>query len=231
MELGEIGIWSMQLRGAAAPAVRAAAAELDSLGFGTLWIPGLDGNGVFDDVDELLAAAPRSVVSLGVLGIWGQRPGDVGRRLAELDDKHGPRALFGLGVSSPESAEQAGQRWGRPIDTMSGYLDRLAASEHPIDRERLLLGALGPRMAGLAATRTAGLHPFLVPAEYSAIQREALGDAPLIAPHLTVVLDTDASRARDVARAGVGFFLGLPAYRANLKPSRVRRRRPRVRRQ
>jgi len=80
MELGTLGIWSMQLRGADRPAVRDAAAELDALGFSTLWIPGLDGHGVFDDMGALLGAAPHSVVALGVLGVWGQRPSDVGQR-------------------------------------------------------------------------------------------------------------------------------------------------------
>lgn len=216
MELGTIGVWSMQFRGAHQPEVRDAAAELDALGFGALWIPGLDGRGVFDDVGELLKAAPRSVVALGVLGVWGQRPDDVGRRLAELDAAAGPRTLLGLGVSSPESAAAVGESFGSPIATMTEYLDRLAASEHPVARDRLLLGALGPRMAGLAVTRTAGLHPFLVPPAYSAIQREAFGSEPLVAPHLAVVLETDPSRAREIARDGVGFFLGLPAYRANL---------------
>jgi probable F420-dependent oxidoreductase len=216
MELGTIGIWSMQLRGAHQPVVRDSAAELDALGYRALWIPGLDGRGAFDDVGALLAAAPHSVVALGVLGVWGQRPNDVGRRLADLDVAHGARTLLGLGVSSPESARAAGESWGNPVATMSNYLDQLAASDHPVARDRLVLGALGPRMAQLAATRTSGLHPFLVPPAHAAIQRETLGSGPLIAPHLTVVLDTDPSRARDVARDGVGFHLGLPAYRANL---------------
>jgi probable F420-dependent oxidoreductase len=216
MELGTLGIWSMQLRDARRPEVRDAAAELDALGFGALWIPGLDGKGVFDDVDALLAAAPRAVVALGVLGVWGQRPADVGRTLAELDAAHGPRTLLGLGVSSPESAAAAGQEWGSPLAAMAGYLDELAASEAPVSRDRLVLGALGPRMARLAATRTAGLHPFLVPAEHAAVQRTELGPDALVAPHLAVVLDTEPARARDIARAGVGFFFGLPAYRANL---------------
>jgi probable F420-dependent oxidoreductase len=55
-----------------------------------------------------------------------------------------------------------------------------------------------------------------VPAEYSEVQRTQLGTEALVAPHLAVVLDTDPARARDIARAGVGFFFGLPAYRANL---------------
>jgi probable F420-dependent oxidoreductase len=72
-------------------------------------------------------------------------------------------------------------------------------------------------MADLAATRTAGWHPFLVTPEYSAGQRARVGAAPVIAPHQAVVLDRDPARARAAARAGIGMFLGFPAYQANLR--------------
>ena len=36
-------------------------------------------------------------------------------------------------------------------------------------------------------------------------------------PHQATVLDTDPDRARAAARAGVGAFVGFPAYRNNLR--------------
>ncbi len=69
--LGQVGVWSMELRDAGRPQVQDAAAELDALGLRTLWIPGLDGHGVFDDVRHLLRSASNSAVVVGVLGIWG----------------------------------------------------------------------------------------------------------------------------------------------------------------
>jgi len=214
MELGTLGIWSMQLRGADRPAVRDAAAELDALGFRTLWIPGLDGQGVFDDMSALLGAAPHSVVALGVLGVWGQRPSDVGQRMADLDATT-VRAHCSAGRQQPESAEAAGEQWGSPIATMSEYLDRLAASDHPVTRDRLVLGALGPRMARLAATRGAGLHPFLVPPEYSWIQREALGPEALIA-RISRWSSTRTRPAHAMSPGTAWVSSRSPAYRANL---------------
>ena len=215
--LGPVGVWSMELRGAGSPAVQAAAAELEELGLRALWIPGLDGNGVFDDADRLLAAAPRSSVVLGVLGIWGQPADDVASRVARLDRTHGPRTVVGLGVSDPGSAKKHGQDFGNPIDSMGTYLDGLDASATPLPASRRLLGAMGPRMVTLAASRTAGVHPFLVTPQYSADQRAAIGPEPLIAPHQAIVLDTDPERARAAARAGVGMFIGFPAYQNNLR--------------
>ena len=54
MELGRVGIWSGQLRRADPSAISEAAAELDELGFGAIWIPGGHGGDVFGDVARLL---------------------------------------------------------------------------------------------------------------------------------------------------------------------------------
>ncbi|MEH0981914.1 TIGR03620 family F420-dependent LLM class oxidoreductase [Micromonospora sp. CPCC 205556] len=214
--LPAVGVWSMELRGAARPEVREAAAELDELGFRALWTPGLDGNGAVDDLDHLLTAAPHATVALGVLGIWGQEPVALGDRLASLDAVHGARTLLGFGVSNAHSAAQVGQDYGRPVESMARYLDALDGAPAPVRPERRFLGAVGPKMADLAVSRTAGWHPFLVTPEYTAIHRERVGPQPMIAPHLAVVLDRDADRARAAARAGIGMFIGFPAYRANL---------------
>jgi probable F420-dependent oxidoreductase len=214
--LGTVGIWSMELRGAARPEVREAAAELDELGFPALWIPGLDGRGALDDVEHLLAAAPHATVALGVLSMWGQDPAKLADRWSALDAAYGPRAVLGLGVSNADAAANAGQDYGTPTVSMLRFLDGLDAAPQPIPAGRRLLGALGPRMVDLAAARTSGWHPFLVTPEYSAMQRARVGDAPLIAPHLAVVLDRDPARARAAARDGIGMFIGFPAYRDNL---------------
>ena len=215
--LGTVGVWSMELRAAGRPEVREAAAELDALGFPALWLPGLDGNGVLDAVEQLLAAAPRTTVALGILSIWGEDPTALGDRLALLDATHGERTLVGLGVSNAQSAAASGQVLGSPTAAMRRYLDQLDAAAHPVPAGRRLLGALGPRMVDLAAARTAGWHPFMVTPEYSAEHRARVGTGPLMAPHQAVVLDRDADRARAAARKGLGMFIGFPAYQANLR--------------
>jgi probable F420-dependent oxidoreductase len=210
-------VWSTELRDAGRPQAQDAAAELDELGLRALWIPGLDGRGVFDDVRYLLGAAPNSTVILGVLGIWGQDPALVGNRLHGLDAEFGPRTITGFGVSNKHSASTAGQEYGDPIASVAAYLDELDHAAHPIPAGRRLLGALGPQMTALAASRTAGLHPFLVTPDHSAAIRARLGGAPVIAPHQAVVFETDPVRARAIARDGIGMFIGFPAYRNNLR--------------
>lgn len=210
--LGPIGVWSMELRNAARPGIAEAAAELTERGLKALWIPGLDGNGVFEDTGALLSAAPETHVVLGVLGIWRQKASEVSARLRELDARYGERTVVGFGVSDRNAAAAAGQTFDNPVGAVSTYLDQV-----DLPRKRLLLGAMGPRMATLAAERTAGIHPFLVPPDYTAKMRARLGAEAIIAPHQAVVFSADPEQARTIARDQLGMFIGFDAYRNNLR--------------
>lgn len=57
--------------------------------------------------------------------------------------------------------------------------------------------------------------PYLVTADHTAKAREILGDSPLLAPELMVVLETDPTRARALAREALAMYLGLPNYTNN----------------
>src|SRR6202022_4685432 len=94
--LGKLGVWGAELRDAGRPQVQKAAAELDAQGLRALWIPGLDGSGALDDVRHLLEAAPRATIALGVLGIWGQDPEELAKRLHAMNEDFGSRAIVGL---------------------------------------------------------------------------------------------------------------------------------------
>lgn len=63
--VGKLGIWSLELRGRDSGAVREAAAELDSQGWGALWIAGATGPGIWSDAERLLSSAPSAAVALG----------------------------------------------------------------------------------------------------------------------------------------------------------------------
>ncbi len=79
-----------------------------------------------------------------------------------------------------------------------------------------MLAALGPKMLELARDRTRGAHPYFVPPEHTEIARTILGDDALLAPEQMVVLETDPSRAREIARAAMGMYITLPNYVNNL---------------
>jgi probable F420-dependent oxidoreductase len=114
-----------------------------------------------------------------------------------------------------------GGDYGKPIETMTAYLDGMAAAAYagPEPREPvpLVLAALGPRMLELAAARADGAHPYFVPVEHTPIARAALGPEPCLVVEQTAVLSTDADEARRIGRAFARHYLALPNYANNLR--------------
>jgi probable F420-dependent oxidoreductase len=215
--IGRTGIWSLELSGHDHAEVAEAAAELDEAGSGALWIAGAAGGGLWDNADRLLAATRRISVALGVASIWGPDAQVAPERFEHLSGKHGRRLLAGFGVSTPRSAIAAGKPFGSPLRAMNDYLDILDSAVPPLPQYDRLLGALGPRMVELATRRAAGIHPFLVTPDSNLANRAILGPDAVLAPHQAVVLEEDPARAREVARNGIGIFIGLPSYQANLR--------------
>lgn len=215
--LGRLGIWTLDWHAVDPATTNDAAAELDDSGWGALWIAGAGGPGIWQGADILLSATKRISVALGVASIWGSDADSAPVQFDRLTQQHGHRLLAGFGVSSPQNAVAVGKRFGSPLSAMNDYLDSLDQAVPPLSATDRILGALGPRMVELAGKRAAGIHPFLVTPESNATNRSLMGDDALIAPHLAVVLETDPAKARQIARDGIGMYIGFPSYQANLR--------------
>ncbi len=205
--LGRIGIWSAELRHGDPGEAAEAAAELDELGFGALWIPGEMGGDLLDHAGRLLAATRRTTIATGILNIWLHDATDVAAWWRALPADQSARFLLGLGVSHGATV---GAAYARPLSAMKEYLVLLSGEGVPADR--MILAALGPKMLELARDRTAGAHPYLITPEHTAIAREILGPGPLLAPEQFVVLEPDPARARDLARPFVKGYGQLANY-------------------
>lgn len=216
MNLGRVGIWSIELRLADPGEISERAAELDELGFGTLWIPGLGGGDILGDSERLLAATRTITVATGVISIWRYDAAEMAAGHRRLADTHGRRLLLGLGVSDPGAAHHAGHPF-RPVADMGDYLDRLDQAETPVPPMERILAALSPKLTALAAQRTAGVHPFLVTPESTAATRALLGPDPVLAPYQAVVLEQDPDTARTAARSFLGGALGMAHYARSLR--------------
>jgi probable F420-dependent oxidoreductase len=224
--LGTIGVWSALLRipdptdpaeasqGAAPEAqarhgeIREAAAELEELGYGTLW---LGGSPAPNHAGALLAATSRITVATGILNLWQHEAPYVAERHAALNAEHGGRFLLGLGVSHSRLVPG----YHRPYSAMQEYLTGLDAAPAPVPAGQRVLAALGPKMLELSRDRAAGAHPYLVTPEYVAAARTILGKDAVLAPDLKIVLDPDLDRARAIARDYLAGYLAMPNYTNN----------------
>jgi probable F420-dependent oxidoreductase len=143
---------------------------------------------------------------------------EVAARRAAWREPWQERALFGLGVSHAPLIDAGNPgRYTKPYSAMVAYLDALDAAEEPLPARARVLAALGPRMLALARDRTAGVHPYLVPPEHSALAREMVGPDALVATEQAVVLETDPAKARAIARNHLAMYLPLPNYWNNLQ--------------
>jgi len=213
MDLGRIGIWSAQVwndRGEA----KDAAAELERLGYGSLWFP--DRGQVFELARDLLDASSHMVVATGIASIWTHTAEETAAAHHVLTQTHPSRFLLGLGVSHALVVDgMEPGLYAHPFERMREYLDALDAAPTPVPVEERVLAALGPRMLELARDRAAGTHPYLVTPEYTRRARELVGANRLVAPEQTVVLETDPAQARAIARTRLSIYLSLPNYTNN----------------
>lgn len=213
MDLGRIGVWWSGSWSAPAEPGAEVPAELEALGYGAIWSSGGFKPGLSSRFERLLVATSSVAVASGIVNIWRGAPEDVAAATADLESRFAGRFLLGLGASHAPLVEG----YARPYSTMVGYLDTLDATVPTVPKSRRVLAALGKKMLELAASRTAGAHPYFVPVEHTARARATLGGGPLLAPEVTVVLEADAGRAREAARTFTAGYLALPNYANNLR--------------
>jgi probable F420-dependent oxidoreductase len=204
-QLGRFGIW----RGAGQVTAQLAAG-IENLGFGALWL-GSSPSGDLVQAEELLDATATLVLATSIVNMWQDPAATVAASFARIVARHPGRFLLGAGAGHREATQQ----YASPLETLGRYVDVLRADGVP--RDGLVLAALGPKALTLAAERTAGAIPYLVPPEHTRQARAILGPGPLLAPEQKVVLDTDPQRARALGRSRVRPYLGLINYTGNLR--------------
>ena len=221
MEIGRIGIWTFEFEQHPWSAVAEAAAELDELGYAAIWFPESRGREVMAQSALLLGATKRAVIAPGIANLYARDAMSMAAGQRTLCEAFPGRYLLGIGVSHRPSVEQIrGHVYGPPLATMRAYLDAMDAATYLPPRaepEPRVLAALGPRMLKLSAERSLGAHPYFVPVEHTAIARQTMGDGPLLAPEQAVVLERDAGRAREIARAHMTRYLAAENYTNNLR--------------
>jgi probable F420-dependent oxidoreductase len=213
VDLGRVGVWwSGSWRPADEPEVDGAA-ELEALGYSTLWSSGGFEPGLPTRFERLLVSTQRASVATGIVSVWVSPPETVAAAAADLEGRFPGRFVLGLGASHSAIVPD----YAKPYSKVVAFLDALDALDTPVPSERRVLAALGPRMLTLAAERAAGAHPYFVPVEHTVRARDTMGAGPLLAPEVAVVLESDPERARALARTYAGIYLPLPNYANNLR--------------
>jgi probable F420-dependent oxidoreductase len=179
----------------------AAAAEIEKLGFTTLWIAGgqLDR---LERLDELIRATRLAVVAPSII------PPDVYDAptvlaLYQRAETIGPGRLL-VGLGAPQRV--------RALAPLAGYLDELDTAEYPLPHWRRILAAVGPRKLDVARDRFAGAILMLVTPDYTAIARRRLGPDRVLAVGQFAVIDENPTTARRTARTPLRFLMTIRGY-------------------
>jgi probable F420-dependent oxidoreductase len=220
--LGATGVWiGRQLGLTPAAEAREAAAEIEALGYGSLWVSETPiGKDPFSLSAILLGATERLPLGTGIANVWARDANATQAAALTLAEAYPGRFLLGIGVSHMPAVAVRGGTYEKPLQKMTSYLQELDAVPYegakPAVAPPRLLAALRTKMLELARDHADGAHPYFTPPSHTARAREVLGAGPLLIPEQAVLLETDPGRARAVGREHTSYYLALPNYRNNL---------------
>src|SRR5437763_14991678 len=96
VDLGRVGIWASSRQWRDEGENKEAAAELDALGYGALWIGGA--NGDLAQIESLLGVTQRMALATGIVNVWVYDAADVAAARARVVAAHPGRFLLGIGI-------------------------------------------------------------------------------------------------------------------------------------
>ena len=220
MNLGRAGVWLGPMANLPARDLRAAVAEIEQIGFGTIWLGEAVARESFAGAAIILATTHHVTVATGIANIYARDATAMMNGARTLAEAWPNRFVLGIGVSHMPLVEARGHQYERPVSAMRAYLEAMENAPYrapmPNPPPPILLAALGVKMLQLARQRTAGAHPYFVPVEHTLEARGVLGEDRILAPELAVVFARNREAARATGDRYLRTYLNLENYRRNL---------------
>jgi probable F420-dependent oxidoreductase len=152
VNVGRVGVWARSHIWQGQDGAEAAA-ELEELGFGALWLGASSGD--LKLVTDLLGVTRRLVVATGIVNVWTEPSGPTGRAFAAASSAHPGRVLLGIGAGHKHMVEAVTSlRYERPYRRVESYLDDLDAAEPPVPRDGRAVATTSGVLYRLAEART-----------------------------------------------------------------------------
>src|SRR5579862_2548447 len=194
IDIGRVGIWTAALDAHPAARAREAAQELETMGFGILWLNETTGRDPFVLATALLSSTSTLKLATGIANVYARDAVTMAACQKTLAEAYPDRFLLGLGVSSPVLVERVRKHsYDKPLAYLTSYLDDMDAAPFnavaPAGNPGRVLAALGPKMLELSATRADGAHPYLTTPDHTRRAREIIGTDALLAPEQMVVFE------------------------------------------
>jgi probable F420-dependent oxidoreductase len=214
MDLGTLGVWTAVDR-LDAKQLKDYVQLVERLGYGTLWYPESIGYETLSVASYMLAQTSRLNLGSSIANIYARDAITARNGLKTLSTLSGDRFVLGLGVSHVPNVEGVRDHtYGKPVATMRAYLARIREDEGAIGRPHAI-AALGPKMLELSAEMSWGALPYNVTPDHTAMAKGIVGGDAWLAVEQKVLLETDADRARAMARRELARYMPLDNYRNN----------------
>jgi probable F420-dependent oxidoreductase len=209
-------VWSFRFESFTPAEATDAAQEIERLGFPSLWIPEVGRTEAMALATHLLHSTWSLTVANGISRVSDRSASATAAAHRYLQSLSGGRHVLGLGLGAALSNGPA------PMDVMTRYTDDLLAAwdAHPAADGTTpvwCLAAYNQRMATLAGTRTGGAHTYLINADHTATTRATLGEAPVIAAEMAVVMTDDPGVARTVGRAHLEKYINSRSHQRKFR--------------
>jgi len=216
MKMGRLGVWA-QVDCMTASAEAEFARDVEQWGYSALWTPEAMGRDVLVNSGWLLANTRKLVIASGIANIFARDAMAMAAARVQLNEQSGGRLLLGMGIShAPIVSAIRGHIYEKPVTTMRTYVEAMAHAEYssprPSDSTLTVIAALGPKMLALARDFADGAHPYNTTVAQTAAARAVLGPNKLLCVEQKVLLETNAARAREIARAYLRPYLRLSNY-------------------
>src|SRR5437870_22073 len=216
MEMGRLGVWA-QVDCMTASAEAEFTRDVEQWGYSALWTPEAMGRDVLVNSGWLLANTRKLVIASGIANIFARDPRPMAAARVQRNEQSAGRLLLGMGIShAPIVSAIRGHIYEKPVTTMRTYVEAMAHAEYssprPSDSTLTVIAALGPKMLALARDFADGAHPYNTTVAQTAAARAVLGPNKLLCVEQKVLLETNAARAREIARAYLRPYLRLSNY-------------------
>jgi probable F420-dependent oxidoreductase len=214
---GTIGLWTSTLDSVTPSESAERVREIESLGYGALWVPESWGRESFTNASLLLSSSTSLTVATGIANIWARDAVTAANGAKTLSAAYDDRFVLGLGVShEPLVTRLRGHHYETPIRVMREFL--LAMDGAPMMAEEgrtrvpRVIAALGPKMLELASELTDGAHPYLVTPEHTQLARSLVGEK-FLGVEQAVVLGQSREEFLRRAHQHLEHYTGLENYR------------------
>jgi probable F420-dependent oxidoreductase len=214
MQLGRLGVWYSTDKLGGPKEIAAFAANVERLGYDTLWYPESRGYESFSVAAFMLSATKTLKIGSSIASIYARDAFTSRRGMISLNALYGDRFILGLGVSHMPMVEGIrGHTYGKPIPVMRAYLDGITKDQPGAQDWPMAVAALGPLMLKLAGEKTRGALPYNVTPEHTGRASTIMGPGKWLAVEQKVCLETDLAKARALGRAELSRYMALDNYR------------------